>query len=47
MLIMKNAKGDETEGIELTNEEKIRTLGEKKPTNTCEYWKHTLLDMQR
>ena len=30
MLMIKNGKRQMTEGIELTNQEKIRTLGEKK-----------------
>ena len=38
MLIMRSGKRQLTEGIELLNQEKSRTLGEKK---TREYWKLT------
>ena len=30
-----------TEEIELSNQEKNKTLGEKETTNTWEYWKQT------
>ena len=42
MLVMKSSKWHLTDGMELPNKDKIKTLGEKKPTNTWGYWKLTL-----
>ena len=36
---MHHKKWETTDGIELPNQEKIRTFGEKEPTNNWEYWK--------
>ena len=41
MLIIRSGKQHMMEGIEQTNEEKIRILGEKETYNTWEYWKWT------
>ena len=41
ILIMRSRKQHMTEGIELPNQEKKRMIGEKKLTNTWEYWKLT------
>ena len=38
---MKSKKRHITEGIELPNQGKIGTLGKRKLTNTCKYWKRT------
>ena len=47
MLITKSGKRHMTKGIEIPNQDKIRTPGESKPTNTCEYWKRTPLNMRK
>ena len=44
MLITKSDKQQTTEGIELPNQEKIKTLGEKE---TWEYWKRTPSNTRR
>ena len=41
MLIMKSGKWHMTAGMELPNQEKVRTLGEKETHKYCEYWKRT------
>ena len=42
MLVLKSGKRHMTEGMELPNHDKIRTLGEKmKPTNTWVSWRLT------
>ena len=41
MLVMKSGKQQLTGGLEQPNQYKIRTLGEKKPTNTWASWKLT------
>ena len=41
MLIIKNSKRHIREGLELPSQDKIRTLGEKKLINNCEYVKQT------
>ena len=42
MLVMKSGKRHITDGMELPNQDKIRTLGEKrKPTNTWASWRLT------
>ena len=41
MLVMKSGERHITNGMELPNQDKIRTLGEKKPTNTRESWRLT------
>ena len=41
MLIMRNEKRHTTKGIEIPNQEKIKTE-EKKLTSTWEYWKRTI-----
>ena len=38
---MKSGKRQMIEGIELPNQEKVRTPGEKEITSTREYWKRT------
>ena len=44
-LVTKSAKRHKTEGVELPNQEVIRTVGEMKPTNTWGYWKLTPSNM--
>ena len=44
---MRSGKRHMTEGIELPNQDKIRTLGEKELTSTWEYWKRTLSNKWR
>ena len=39
MLVMKSGKRHLIGGMELQNQDKIRTLGERKPTDTRRYWK--------
>ena len=47
ILIMKSGKQQMTEGIELQNQEKIRTLGERKIIYIWEHWKRTSSNMRR
>ena len=41
MIVMKSGKGHLTDGKELQSQDKIRTLGERKPTNTWTSWRLT------
>ena len=44
---MRRRKRQMTEGIELSSQEKIRTVGKRKLTNTWEYWKRTSSNKRR
>ena len=47
MLVMKSGKRHLTNGIKLPNQDKIRTPGEGKPTNTWASWRLTPSNKRR